>query len=86
MDPELSESVVFSQDAWRAMSRIHAAHTASWVADEGLALVSGAGDSAGLVEAIDFKTVAAASKGVIADMDLVGANLVATFKEDAVPA
>ncbi len=84
--PELPEAVAFSQDAWRAMCRVHAAHTASWVANEGLALVSGAGDSAGLVEAIDFKAVAAASKGAIADMDLIGANLVETFKEDAVAA
>ncbi|MCR4294685.1 MAG: acyl-CoA dehydrogenase family protein, partial [Elusimicrobia bacterium] len=31
-----SEAVVFDKETWRAMSRIHARHTASWVASEGM--------------------------------------------------
>ena len=84
--PELSESVIFSQDAWRAMSRINASHAASWVASEGVALVSGcsANDTAALVDAVDVKAVARAQKGIVADMDLVALNMVETFKEEAV--
>ena len=86
--PELSESVIFSQDAWRAMSRINAAYAASWVTSEGLALVSGcsANDTAALVDAVDVKSVARAQKGVVADMDLVALNMVEVFKEEAVAA
>jgi acyl-CoA dehydrogenase len=86
--PELSESVIFSQDAWRAMSRVNAAHTASWVANEGLALVAGCSelDTAALVDALDFKAVAKAQKGAVADMDRIMLNLVETFKEEPVAA
>lgn len=86
--PELSESVIFTQDVWRAMSRVHAAHAASWVANEGLALVAGAaeGDPSDLVAGLDFKAVAQAQKGNIADMDKIAAGLVATFKEDEIAA
>jgi len=80
--PEVSEAVAFSQAAWRAMSRIHAAHSASWVTSEGLALVAGAADDASaLAAALDLPAVAKAQKGAIADMDLVAANLVETYKE-----
>lgn len=86
--PELPESVIFSQDAWRAMSRVHAAHAASWIANEGLALVAGtsAEDCSALADAIDFKAVAKAQKGTVADMDLINANLVETYKEAEVAA
>ncbi len=86
--PELSESVVFTQDAWRAMSRVHAAHTASWVANEGVALVSGTTetDAAALVDAVDFKAVARAQKGVVADMDLIALKMVEAFKEEPIAA
>ena len=86
--PELSESVIFSQEAWRAMSRVNAAHTASWIASEGLALVAGCSalDTAALVDALDVKAVARAQKGSIADMDLIALNLVETFKEEPVAA
>jgi hypothetical protein len=84
--PELSESVIFSQDAWRAMSRINAAYAASWVSSEGLNLVAGttASDTAGLVDALDLKAVAKAHKGVVADMDVVAINMVETFKEEPI--
>jgi len=86
--PELSESVKFSQDAWRAMSRVNAAHAASWVTSEGLALVAGCSteDVSALADALDLKAVAKGQKGNVADMDLIAANLVATFKEEEVPA
>ncbi len=62
--PELSEAVIFDQAAWRAMSRVNAAHTASWVANEGLNLVAGCseGDSEELAAKIDFKAVAKARR------------------------
>jgi alkylation response protein AidB-like acyl-CoA dehydrogenase len=86
--PELSESVIFSQPAWRAMCRVNAAHTASWVASEGLALVAGATalDTDALVASIDHKAIAKAQKGAIADMDLVMGGLVEAFKEAEVAA
>lgn len=80
---EKPESVVFSHEAWRKMSKIHAAHAAGYVSSEGLALVAGLGDASML--ALDFKKVAAVQKGAYAEMDAVMADLVATFKED-VPA
>ncbi|MBI3565286.1 MAG: acyl-CoA dehydrogenase family protein [Elusimicrobia bacterium] len=80
--PELPESVAFSLDAWRAMSRVHAGNTAAMIASEGLALVAGTGDASALN--LDFKAVAAANAGVVADMDKVMENLVATFKEEEI--
>jgi hypothetical protein len=70
------------------MSRVHAAHAASWIANEGLALVAGtsAEDCSALADALDFKAVAKAQKGTVADMDLINANLVETYKEAEVAA
>ncbi len=84
--PELPESAVFSQPAWRAMSRVHAAYAASWISSEGLALVAGttAQDAGALALALDFKAVAAAQKGVVADMDLVALELVRVYKEEEI--
>jgi acyl-CoA dehydrogenase len=84
----LSEAVVFDKDTWRAMSRLNAAHAASWIASEGLDLAAGCSDqdSVGLVESLNFKAVAKAQKGRAADMDLVMAKLVETFKAEAPPA
>jgi len=81
--PEVSEAVEFSLEGWRAMSRVHAAHAASWIASEGLELVSSAteGNADALADALDFKAVAAAQKGVVADQDKVMAALVETYKE-----
>ena len=83
---ETSEAVAFGVPVWRAMSRIHAAHAASWIAAEGIALVAGTspGDSAALADALDHRAVAVAQKGVVADMDAVLAGLVATFKEEEI--
>lgn len=83
-----SEAVVFDKDTWRAMSRIHARHTASWVASEGMELVAGssAEETVGLVDGINLKAVAKVQKGNIADMDLVAKKLVETFKVDSIAA
>lgn len=85
---ELSEAVIFDKETWRAMSRIHAAQSAAWVAEEGLRLVMGASDAEplGFVDSLDLKTVAAVQKGNIKDMDLVAAKLAETFKAEAVAA
>ncbi|MFI5360406.1 MAG: acyl-CoA dehydrogenase family protein [Elusimicrobiota bacterium] len=82
---ELSEAVVFDRETWRAMSRVHARHTASWIASEGLVLVAGCSeiDTVGLVDGINIKAVAKVQKGNIADMDLVAAKLAETFKPEA---
>ena len=80
---EKPEAVIFSHEAWRKMSRIHAAHSAGYVSSEGLALVAGLGDASML--ALDFKKVAAVQKGAYAEMDAVMTDLVATFKEEVVP-
>ncbi|MBI3552792.1 MAG: acyl-CoA dehydrogenase family protein [Elusimicrobia bacterium] len=79
-----AEAARVDQEGWRAMSRIHARHTASWVASEGLALVAGASDvdPVGLVDGINLKAIAKAQKGQVADMDLVSRKLVETFKEE----
>lgn len=84
--PELPESASFGRDAWRAMSRIHAAHTASWIASEGLELVAGcsSADASALADALDFKAVARAQKAAVADMDLVSLELVRVFKEEEI--
>lgn len=81
----LSEAVVFDQETWRAMSRIHAAASASWIASEGLRLVAGCADieTIGLTESLNMKAVAKAQKGTIADMDLVARKMVEVFKVDA---
>lgn len=81
----LPEAVVFDQETWRAMCRVHAAQSASWIASEGLALVAGCSeqDTVGLVEGINMKAVAKAQKGAIADMDLVAKKLPEVFKADA---
>ncbi|MBI5597596.1 MAG: acyl-CoA dehydrogenase family protein [Elusimicrobia bacterium] len=81
----LPEAVVFDQETWRAMSRVHAAQSASWIASEGLALVAGCSeqDTVGLVEGINMKAVAKAQKGAIADMDLVARKLPEVFKAEA---
>jgi len=70
------------------MSRVNAAHAASYVTSEGLNLVAGcsAEDVTALAEALDLKAVSKTQKGVVADMDLIAANLVETFKEEEVPA
>ena len=83
---ELSEAVLFDKDTWRAMSRVHAAHTASRVASEGLSLVAGSAEIEllGLVDEINFKAVARAQKGAVADMDLVAKKLVEVFKAETV--
>ena len=82
----LSEAVVFDQETWRAMSRINAAHAASWISSEGLALVAGSSDqdTVGLVEGINMKAVAKAQKGAVADMDLVAKKLPEVFKAETV--
>jgi alkylation response protein AidB-like acyl-CoA dehydrogenase len=84
----LSEAVAVDLECWRAMSRVHAAHSASWIANEGLALVAGCSDqdTVGLVEDLNFKAVAKAQKGTIADMDLISKKLVETFKVEQTPA
>ena len=48
----VGEAVIFDLETWRAMSRVNARHTASWVASEGLSLVAGASDidTVGLVD------------------------------------
>lgn len=81
----LSEAVVFDQETWRAMSRVHAAHAASWIASEGLAYVAGSADldPVGLVDGIDMKAVARAQKGSIADMDLIAKKLPEVYKAEA---
>ena len=81
----LSEAVVFDLETWRAMSRIHASHSASWVASEGLALVAGCSDqdTVGLVDGINFKAIAKAQKGRTLDMDLVARKLPEVFKAEA---
>jgi alkylation response protein AidB-like acyl-CoA dehydrogenase len=81
--PELSEAVMFGQEGWRAMSRVHAAYAASWIASEGLALVAGTTErgAGALADALDFKAVAAAQKGGVADQDKVMAALVDAYKE-----
>ncbi len=78
----LSEAVAFDQETWRAMSRIHAAHAASWIASEGLTLVAGCSDidTVGLVDGVNMKAVAKAQKGGVADMDLVARKLCEVFK------
>ena len=83
----LSEAVAFDKETWRAMSRIHAGHSASWIASEGLSLVAGCSDidTVGLVDGLNFKAVAKAQKSAVADMDLVAKKLVETFKAE-VPA
>ncbi len=82
----LSEAVVFDHDAWRAMSRVHARQTASWIASEGLALVAGSSDidQVGLVETLNLKAVAKAQKGQIADMDLIAKKMTEVFKEESI--
>jgi alkylation response protein AidB-like acyl-CoA dehydrogenase len=84
---KLSEAVVFDRETWQAMSRVHARHTASWIASEGLSLVAGASDidAVGLVDGINVKAVAKAQKGNIADMDLVALKLCEAFKADPIP-
>jgi acyl-CoA dehydrogenase len=81
---QLSEACQFDAETWRAMSRIHAAHSASWIASEGLALVAGCSDqeTLGLIDALNMKAVAKAQKGSVADMDLVAKKLVEVFKAD----
>ena len=81
----LSEAVVFDQETWRAMSRIHAAHSASWIASEGLRLVAGCADieTLGLTESLNMKAVAKVQKGTIADMDLVAKKMCEVFKAAA---
>ena len=85
---KLSEAVLFDQEAWRAMSRIHAAQSASWISSEGLRLVAGCADieTLGLVEALNLKAVAKVQKGTIADMDLVAKKMTEVFKVDQVAA
>jgi alkylation response protein AidB-like acyl-CoA dehydrogenase len=85
---ELSEAVVFDKETWRAMSRVHAAQSAAWIASEGMRLVMGATDAEplGFVDGLNLKGVAAAQKGTIKDMDLVAAKLAETFKPEAVAA
>ena len=81
---KLSDAVVFDLETWRAMSRVHARHAASWIASEGLALVAGCSeiDVVGLVDGINVKAVAKAQKGNVADMDLVARKLAETFKPE----
>jgi alkylation response protein AidB-like acyl-CoA dehydrogenase len=82
----LSEAVVFDQEAWRAMSRIHAGHSASWIASEGLSLVSGCSDvdAVGLVDGLNIKAIAKAQKGAVADMDLVAKKMTEVFKAEKI--
>lgn len=82
----LSEAVVFDQETWRAMSRVHAGHAAAFIASEGLSLVAGSSDqdAVGLVEGINFKAVAKAQKAALADMDLIAKKLPEVFKAEAV--
>ncbi|TBR18224.1 acyl-CoA dehydrogenase, partial [bacterium] len=80
----VGEAVVFDLETWRAMSRVNARYTASWIASEGMALVGGTSDldSSVLVDALNLKAVARAQKGGVADMDLVAKKLAETFKEE----
>ncbi|MBI4422105.1 MAG: acyl-CoA dehydrogenase family protein [Elusimicrobia bacterium] len=84
----LSEAVAFDQETWRAMSRLHARHAASWIASEGLSLVAGSSDvdAVGLVDGLNVKAVAQAQKGAVADMDLVAKKLSEVFKAEPLPA
>ncbi|MBI3548244.1 MAG: acyl-CoA dehydrogenase family protein [Elusimicrobia bacterium] len=78
----LSEAVFVDKDTWRAMSRVHAAHSAAWISSEGLSLVAGCSDidTVGLVDGLNLKAIAKAQKGKVADMDLIGNKLVEVFK------
>jgi hypothetical protein len=83
---QLSEAVFVDQEAWRAMCRINARQSASWIASEGMAFVAGASetDSIGLVDGLNLKTVAKVQKGNAADMDLVMKKLVEVYKEEPI--
>ncbi len=80
----LSEAVLFDHETWRALSRIHARQTASWIAGEGLTLVAGASDvdTVGLVDGVNLKSVVQLQKGAVADMDAVARKMVEVFKAE----
>jgi alkylation response protein AidB-like acyl-CoA dehydrogenase len=85
---EHSEAVQFDKETWRAMCRVNARHTASWIASEGLELVAGASseETVGLVDGLNLKAVAKVQKGNIADMDLVAKKLAEVFKVETIAA
>jgi len=84
---EYSEAVAFDREGWQALSRIHARQAAAWIASEGMRLVAGTSDAdtAGLVDSLNLKKIAAVQKGASNDMDLAARKLVAAFPADRTP-